>query len=101
MSRQRLGTSLEKGPERSTSPEISVSGSIRDTRDSAGLSGSSPSPVPTRRLYILLKFSRTCIWPKNKSKYEPDVFRQEERFKPDTLVLCWPFSQPVSQLPLC
>lgn len=42
-----------------------------------------------------------CIWPKNKSKYEPDLFRQEERFKPDTLVLCWPLSQLLSQLPLC
>ena len=101
MSRQDLGTFLGKGLERSTSPEISGPGSIHDTRDSNGLSGSSPSPVPSGRLYILLKFSRTCIWPKNKSKYEPDLFRQEERFKPDTLVLCWPLSRHLSQLPLC
>lgn len=102
MSRQGLGgTSLGKGPERSTSPEISGSGSICDTRDSSGLSGSCPPPVPSRRLYILLKFSCTCIWPKNKSKHEPDLFQQEERFKPDTFVLCWRLSRPLSQLPLC
>lgn len=101
MSQQGLGTSLGKGLERSTSPKISGSGSIRGTRDRHGLSGSPPSPVPSRRLYVLLKFIRTCIWPKNKSKYKPDLFRQEERLKPDTLVLCWPLSRPLSQLLLC
>lgn len=56
MSRQSLVTSLEM--ERSTSPEISGSGSARDTRASAEFWFLS-SPVPSWKLCVGLRFSCT------------------------------------------
>lgn len=94
------GTPGGRGLESSASPRIHEPGSIPDTREHKGLSGSFFCSR-SRRLNVLLEFSPTCIWPKNKSKYEPDLVRQEERFKPDTPVTCWLLSQPLAQLLPC